>query len=152
MRFPPAVLSCTALLMAGLACDAATIVRCEAADGRVTYSNAECPPETKAVRNVEQSPPVVVHGGQQPAAKTTGIRPLASPQPGTRRRSDDPARLDQELTDQLAEQRRECEARLREMQRLRDDLEATSGGARASAELALRRSQDDYRALCPRQR
>jgi len=147
-----AVVSCVALLVAGAVGAAATIVRCESADGKVTYSDGECPPATKAVRRVEPSPPVVVHDGSRPAAKAAGARPLPSPEPSRPRRAEDPAQLDQELQAQLAEQRRECEARLRELQRLQDALAATDGEARASAELALRRAQDDYRALCPRQR
>lgn len=46
-----------ALLLAGLMPPAApvasqTIQRCEAADGRVSYSNAECPPGTRPIRAV----------------------------------------------------------------------------------------------------
>jgi hypothetical protein len=104
------------------------------------------------VRKVEQSPPVVVHDGSRPAAKTVNNRPPGGTEPTPARRNEDPVRLDQELSAQLAEQRRECEARVREVQRRQDDLAAAPADARASAELALRRAQDDLRALCPRQR
>jgi hypothetical protein len=51
------------LLLAGLALASATgvfaqsaITRCEGADGRISYSDAECPPGTRAVRPVAPAP------------------------------------------------------------------------------------------------
>jgi len=152
MRLATAVLACTALLAAGLARDASAIVRCEAADGKVTYSNSECPPNSKLVRKIEPSPPIVVHDNARPATKAGEAKPPAKVEPSRARRTDDPVQIDEELNTQLAEQRRECEARARDLQRLQDDVVAASPASRASAELALRRAQDDYRALCPRQR
>lgn len=131
---------------------AAAIVRCEAADGKVTYSNADCPPNSRMVRQIDLTPPVVVHDGTAAAGKVGAPRPPARIEPSRSRRADDPAQIDQELSVQLAEQRRECEARAREIQRLQDDVGAARPDSRASAELALRRAQDDYKALCPRQR
>lgn len=152
MRISTAVLVCAALLGAGLARDAAAIVRCESADGKVTYSNSDCPPNTRLVRKIEPSPAVVVHDKADQTAKAGEPRPPVRLEPSRPRRSDDAIRLDEELTAQLAEQRRECEARARELQRLQGDVGAASPANRASAELALRRAQDDYKALCPRQR
>ncbi len=152
MRFATVVLACTALLAAGLARDASAIVRCESADGKVTYSNSDCPPNTRLVRKIEPTPPVVVHDSARPTAKGADARPPAKVEPSRARRADNPAQIDEELNTQLAEQRRECEARARELQRLQDDVTAAPPASRASAELALRRAQDDYRALCPRQR
>jgi hypothetical protein len=152
MRFATAALACLALLAAGHAGEATAIVRCESADGKVTYSNSDCPPNTKLVRKIEPSPPVVVHDSARPSAKAGEARPPARVEPSRARRTDDPAQIDEELNAQLAEQRRECEARARELQRLQDDVGAAAPANRASAELALRRAQDDYRALCPRQR
>ena len=152
MRLATATLACLALLAAGHAGEASAIVRCESADGKVTYSDSECPPGTKLVRKIEPSPPVVVHDGARPPAKAAEARPPAAVEPSRARRSDDPAQVDDELNAQLAEQRRECEARARDLQRLQDDVGAAAPANRASAELALRRAQDAYRALCPRQR
>lgn len=150
MRFAT-IAACAALIAACGAGEAAAIVRCESADGRVTYSNTECPPNTKPVRQVDLSPPVIVHEAGPAAAERAKAAPPRL-EPARSRREEDPARLDEELTAQLAAQRRECEARLREIQRLQQDLDVAPPEARASAELALRRAQDDYRALCPRQR
>jgi hypothetical protein len=143
--------ACAALLAAASMREAAAIVRCESADGRVTYSDTECPPNTRLVRKIDPSPPVVVHGAATASAKG-GRPPPAGPELTRSRREDVPQRVDEELSAQLAEQRRECETRVREIQRLQEDLDVAPAAARASAELALRRAQDDYRALCPRQR
>lgn len=130
----------------------AAIVRCESDDGRVVYSNTDCPPGTKLVRKVEQTPPVVVHDGAQPPPKSTDRKAAAVVERARPRPNTNPIEEDRQLTEQLAAQRRECEARLRDIERLRQDLEASSGDTRASAELALRRAQDDHRSLCPRSR
>lgn len=152
MRIATAALACLVLLAAGLARDAAAIVRCESADGKVTYSNSDCPPNTRAVRKIELSPPVVVHDSARPPEKGAPARPPARVEPSRARAADNPAQIDEELNAQLAEQRRACEARSREMQRLQDDVNAASPESRASAELALRRAQEDFKALCPRSR
>ncbi len=152
MRIATAALACAALLGSGLARDAAAIVRCESADGKVTYSNSDCPPNTRMVRKIEPSPPVVVHDKANPVAKAGEARPPVKVEPSRPRRTEDPVQLDEEVSAQLAEQRRECESRARELQRLQDDVRAASPANRASAELTLRRAQDDYKALCPRQR
>ena len=152
MRLATATLACLVLLATGVSREAAAIVRCESTDGKVTYSNSDCPPSTKQVRKIELSPAIVVHDGERPPDKAGEARPPARVEPSRARRTEDPVQIDEELKAQLAEQRRECEARARELQRLQEDLNAASSANRASAELALRRAQDDYKALCPRQR
>jgi hypothetical protein len=143
-------LSCAALLAAGPVQDAAAIVRCEAADGKVTYSNTECPPNSKATRKVDLSPAVVSHEGKAPT-KDAERQPLKI-EAGKPKPPADPAREDQELTAQIAAQRRECDERARQLQHLQADLDAATGESRSSAELALRRAQEDYRGLCARRR
>lgn len=152
MRIATAALACFALLLAADARDAAAIVRCESADGKVTYSNGDCPPNAKVVRKIEPTSPVIVHDSARAPAKAGEKPPPARAEPSRPRRTEDPAQIDEELSAQLAEQRRECDARARDLQRLQDDVNAAAPSNRASAELALRRAQDDYRALCPRQR
>jgi hypothetical protein len=152
MRLATVTMACLLLLIAGVSREAAAIVRCESADGKVTYSDSDCPPKTKPVRKIELSPPIVVHDSERLPAKAGEARPPARVEPSRARRTENPSQIDEDLKAQLAEQRRDCEARARELQRLQDDLNAASAANRASAELALRRAQDDYKALCPRQR
>jgi Tfp pilus assembly protein FimV len=141
-------LACAALLAIGVTTDALAIVRCEAANGRVTYSNTDCPPGTKEVRKVDESPPVVVHDGTQSAAKDSEPRPPARIEAAKPRRQADPLQQDRELTAQIAAQRRDCEQRARQLQHLQADLNAASEANRSSAELALRRAQDEYQTVC----
>jgi hypothetical protein len=142
--------ACAALLTA-LTGNAAAIVRCESADGKVTYSNNECPPNTRQVRKIEESPPVVVHDGKTNASRDAEAKPAQRIEKA-RPRTTDPAREDQQLTAQIAAQQRECETRERQLQHLQGDLAAASPASRSSAELALRRAQDEYQALCPKKR
>ncbi len=145
-------LACAALLAAGLAGPAAAIVRCESADGKVTYSDSDCPPKTRQVRKVEESPPVVVHEGSKSAANESEPRPPLRIEKAKPRRPANPVQQDQQLTAQIAAQQRDCEARERQLQHLRDDLAAALPSNRSSAELDLRRAQDEYQALCPKKR
>jgi len=144
-------LACAALVAAGLTGSAAAIVRCESADGKVTYSNAECPANTRQVRRIEESPPVVVHDGKKAASGETQPQPPQRIE-RTKLRVTDPMLEDQQLTAQIAAQQQECEKRERQLQHLQEDLAAASPANRSSAELALRRAQDEYQTLCPKKR
>jgi hypothetical protein len=148
-RFPSCLFAI--LLTAGLATEAAAIVRCEAANGKVTYSNTDCPPNTRLVRKVDESPPILVHDGK-PSARETEPRAPARIEATKRRMPSDPVQEDQQLTAQIAAQQRECEERARQLRHLQGDLAAASPANRSSAELTLRRAQDEYQALCPKQR
>lgn len=144
-------LACAAIL-ALPAGDAAAIVRCESADGKITYSNAECPANTRQVRKVEESPPVVVHekGGTDTAASEP--RPAQRIEKAKPRAANDPVQQDRQLTAQIAAQQRDCEARARQLQHLQTDLAGALPSNRSSAEMALRRAQAEYQTLCPKQR
>lgn len=61
-----------ALITIGADSHAQSVQRCESSDGKVTYSNTQCPDGTKPVRNVNTSPPVAVD--QQKAAKERAKR------------------------------------------------------------------------------
>ena len=54
---------------------AQTVQRCEAADGKVTYSNSPCPDGTKSARQVNTTPPIAVE--EQKAAKDRAKRDAA---------------------------------------------------------------------------
>lgn len=63
-----------------------------------------------------------------------------------------PAQQMEQLDLERARQRRACEDLDRQLAFARRDLDAATGGQRASAELQLRRLQEDYRLQCPMQR
>ncbi len=139
------------LTVAVFANDAAAIVRCEARDGKVTYANEECPPNTRLVRKVEESPPIVVHDGKR-AATEGEPRSASRIEPTKSQARINPIQEDQKLTAQIEAQRRECESRSRQLEHLQADLAAASPANRSSAELAMRRAQDEYLSLCPKSR
>lgn len=61
-----------ALVAFGADSRAQGVQRCESADGKVTYSNTQCPDGTKPVRSVNTSPPVAID--EQKAAKDRAKR------------------------------------------------------------------------------
>jgi colicin import membrane protein len=64
--------------------------------------------------------------------------------------SNSPEQQIQQLDEQYARQRRECTDLMRRIDYARGDLDAVSASQRASAELALRRLQEQFKAQCPR--
>jgi hypothetical protein len=128
-----AALSC---LLAAPPTRAAEVQRCEDAAGRVTYSNEACPPGTKRSRTVDTSQPVAadVKGAAaeaRGAARTVRIE-----------RTPTPAQAVAVNKDALC---RELATRVRYARR---DLETAAPQQRASAELAMRRAQEDYDLEC----
>lgn len=63
-----------------------------------------------------------------------------------------PAQQMEQLDLERARQRRACDQLDRQLAFARRDLDAATGSQRASAELQLRRLQEDYLVQCPRQR
>ncbi len=63
-----------------------------------------------------------------------------------------PAQQMEQLDLERARQRRACEQLERRLSFARSDVDAATGGQRASAELQLRRLQEDYLLQCPMQR
>jgi hypothetical protein len=58
----------------------------------------------------------------------------------------------EQLDLERARQQRACDQLERRLAFARGDVDAATGGQRASAELQLRRLQEDYRQQCPMQR
>lgn len=159
------LLAAVVLLSVSTLCrDAWAIFRCEDRSGRVTYSNLPCPANAQTVRRVDDSPPIVVHEGAEQArtaaggASTSPASAVASAHVAPRIEATrvEPARNpieeDRRITAQYNAQRRDCEQRARRLQFLQEDLRAALPVARSSAELALRRAQNEYQQLCPKQR
>jgi hypothetical protein len=174
------------------------VVRCEAADGRVTYTNEPCPGATPRTRAVNDTPAVQAGrtapdtadkadkadkaampaaaargadiGPTRPAApahsaERTGaahgaeaaraMAPAGRAQPGI-----EPSRTASNLTaaqqlEQLDQEHARQQVQCTQLQRrigfARNDVDTAFGGQRASAELQLRRLQDEYQSLCPAQ-
>jgi hypothetical protein len=159
------------VLLAG-ADGAAAINRCEGKDGRVTYTDEPCPATARSVRKVDDSPPVVSRetpSGRpadakegQAEAKGTGAKSApqfsaeaaksAAPlqvQPGRITASTSPEQEIQRLDELRERQRRQCAEASRRVDYALKDLEAATGPDRASAELVVRRVQEEARAVCP---
>lgn len=132
--------------IAALACLLATPVafannvqRCEDAAGRVTYSNETCPPGTKKSRAVDTSQPVETDAKGAPAEGKDAPRTVRV------QRTPTPAQAVAVNKDGLC---RELATRVNYARR---DLDTAAPQQRASAELAMRRAQEDYDLECKTQ-
>lgn len=140
------------LLSATLAAGAhaSTLVRCEDARGRVTYSDAPCPPDARITRAVDNSPPVVARDGKD-APSRADVAPRAGRiEPSRSIDRSNPVQEDEKLTAEFRAQQRECDEQARRLQFLQLDADTASPTARSSAELTLRRAQEVHRQQCPR--
>lgn len=167
----PWVLAAAGVLLAASG-PASAINRCEGRDGRVTYTDEPCPATARSARRVDDSPPVVSREAAaraaaedvrepkeakasdgkaapraaEPAKAASAPAPL---QAGRIVASTNPEQEMQRLDELRARQQRECMEISRRIDYARNDLAAASGADRASAELALRRLQEEARAVCP---
>jgi hypothetical protein len=87
---------CALALTLPVASGAQTIQRCEAADGRISYSDAECPAGTKPVKALSAAP---------------------APSPQAQQAARDQAARDAQAAQKLAEQRRVQQAATEQKQR-----------------------------------
>jgi hypothetical protein len=195
------------LLLASTA--SAQVVRCEGADGRITYTNEPCPSTARRTRTIDDSPPVQAQRADRPADKAAVAKTdeapakpdggeVAKSEPAKPEAAKDtakdaakdvskdaskdtakdakpalanaaiatpsqirtatapsdltPAQQMEQLDLERARQQRACTQLERRLSFARSDVDAASGGQRASAELQLRRLQEDFRAQCPLQR
>jgi hypothetical protein len=108
---------------------AQTVQRCEAADGKVTYSNSPCPDGTKSVRQVNTTPPIAVE--EQKAAKDRARRDAADAKDAEKVRDKERAQEEAKAERTAAEQKK-AQAKERERcNRAKGDLELARS-ARAS--------------------
>ena len=127
----------------------AQVRRCEDGNGRVTYSNQACPNGTAKERPVEQRSAVEVppEGKGAPATPQGVLKlpeaPTATVVPG-------PDRSVDMSREQNKAQVAHCDDLVRRIEYGQQDLLATTGTERASAELGLRRLQEEYQATCAR--
>lgn len=146
-----------AAAVAGVAsAQSGNVQRCEGKDGRVTYSNTQCPDGTVPVRKVNTDPPVSVEARQaaQELAKkdTAAAKQLGKDQAQQdardRKQADERAKAD-------AKAREKCERAKRDLERART-TRAELGSRAATAEklqkadLAIGRHEADVAKDCAR--
>jgi hypothetical protein len=125
-----------------------SVFRCEGKDGRVTYSDVACPTDTKAARKLDDAPPVVSTGtGKGKAIPRDAKEAGQIAQSPTANESAQDIR---QLDEQIDATRRECSELSRRVEYARRDMEGATPNMRSTAELALRRAQDQYALLCQR--
>jgi hypothetical protein len=175
-----AAIYAVAALFTSVLAHAQNVYRCEGDDGKVTYSDAPCPTSARKARRLDDQPPVIVHESKDAteagsdakrdrrhddgrsenkndgAAEARAIgepRLLGRLEPSRPdpRAKVNPILEDQKITAEREQQARECESLARRLRFLRDDVEAAQSSRRSSAELALRRAQDEFQQSCPQQ-
>jgi hypothetical protein len=138
------------LVLLGNAVSAEAVYRCEGKDGRVTYSDAACPTDSKVARKLDDAPPVVStdtsKGKGKAAPRDAKEAGQIAQSPGAKDAAQDARQLDE----QIDASRRECSELSRRVEYARRDLEGASPNMRSTSELALRRAQDEYSLLCQR--
>jgi hypothetical protein len=125
---------------------AETVFRCEAKDGRVTYSDAPCPSDSRASRKLDETPPVSTTTNKEAPRSAREAGQIAQSKAGAA----DPLQENRQLDEQIAATRRECVDLSRRVQYAKQDLDAAIPSQRSTAELALRRAQDEFALTCPR--
>jgi Domain of unknown function (DUF4124) len=136
------------LVLSGSATAADTVFRCEDNAGRITYSNAACPSGSRSVRKLDDAPPVSIPAGQEAARDAHEAGQIAQSRRSTKL---DPMQESRQLDEQIAATRRECNDLARRVRYAKQDLDGASPSQRSTAELALRRTQDEYALYCPQQ-
>ncbi len=96
---------------------AQTVQRCESADGKVTYSNTQCPEGTSATRKVNTSPPITVD--EQKSAKDRARRDAAEVKETEKARE-----KEEQKAERMAAEQKKAQAKEREKcDRAKHDVE-----------------------------
>lgn len=120
LRLAAAAAFSASLATAASAQSGGAVQRCEARDGRVTYSNTQCPDGTAPVRNVNTEPPVSAE------ARNAAL---------------DRAQRDSAAVRQIEQQRAQAEARERKQLEQRAAAQAKAGERCERARRELARAQ-----------
>ena len=114
----------TCAALAVLACSTAiaqtSVQRCESKDGKVTYSNTQCPAGTTPVRKVNTDPPVSVE--EKRAAEQLARKESAAAKQAERDHAKDEAREKKQAEERAktaAKARERCERALHDVDRAR---------------------------------
>jgi hypothetical protein len=131
------------------------VQRCESADGKVTYSNTQCPEGTSAVRKVNTSPPVATD--EQKAAKDRAKRDAAEAKSIDKAKSQEQARAEREAAERKkaeAKQHERCERAQKDLERARNtraalDQRAATVEQMQKADKEIGRRETDAAKACP---
>jgi hypothetical protein len=152
--------ACAALLLAaGLpaAALAQGVQRCEAPDGKVTYSNTKCPDGTANVRAVNTAPPVSTE--EQKAAKERAQREAAAARAADKTRAQAQAKAERAAADQEKAEskgRERCERAQRDLERAKStraalsDQRATTVAQMQKADNEIGRRETEVAKACAR--
>ena len=145
---------------AAAAAQSANVQRCEGKDGRVTYSNTQCPEGTVPVRKVNTDPPVSVEArkaAQDLAKKDAAAaqqleKDQAQQEARERKQADERAKVEARADDKAKEK---CERAKRDLERAKA-TRAELGGRAATveilqkADLAIGRNEAEVAKECAR--
>jgi hypothetical protein len=153
-RLPHCLLQ-IALLVGVSAAAAQGVQRCESTDGKVTYSNTQCPEGTSAVRKVNTAPPVAVD--DQKAAKERAKRDSAEVKSIDKTKAQEQARAEREAADRKkveAKQQERCERAQKDLERTRStraalDQRAATVEQMQKADKEIGRREVDAAKACP---
>ena len=154
---PRLLLASLTLVPAAGACAQAAIQRCEGADGRISYSNSECPRGTRAIRPVTPATQPSVEAQQDARERARREQDLARSLAAQRQPANAPARPGQTYV-AVEEARREADcaylrAELDSNRRLRNILTTRRYYSTEDVEQMDAREAEiaaDYRRFCTR--
>ena len=128
----------------------AEIQRCEGPDGKVTYSNEQCPAGTKAVKKVDTRPPVAE--GEARAAQSRAEREARELKAIERdREAEEKARARAQAAARKKDEQleRECNKKRIAVNKAREAVASSSLDKRAALEKKLVAAEADFDKTCP---
>ncbi|MGH6623321.1 MAG: DUF4124 domain-containing protein [Burkholderiaceae bacterium] len=133
-----------------------TVHRCEGKDGKVTYSNTECPAGTQPVRKVNTTPPVSVE--EQKAAKDRAKRDADEAKEIDKQRKTDDAKAERESAEKSkveAKDRERCDKARRDLEKARSARAELSAQVATIAQIQkadadVKRREDENAKACAR--
>ena len=150
----------TLALSAAVSAQSSGVQRCESKDGRVTYSNTQCPEGTAPVRKVNTDPPVSVEAkkaAQELAKKDSAAakqidKEQADREARDKKQADERAKADAKADAKAKEQ---CEGAKRALERARAtradlDTRAATAENLQKADREVGRHQAEVAKKCPR--
>jgi hypothetical protein len=129
----------------------AQTLRCEAADGRITYVNGTCPPGSRAVKSVD-APPAPSAADRKQAAQRAAADAKTLDAQQKQQRADEERRNKQVAAAEKQEQglKRECAQFALRIKHAEQNLAHASPKQRDAAQRKRQQMQETYALQCPR--